>query len=458
MKRRTRQHRGMTAMLAMLFLVLFSTLAIGFYASTTTSSQMSTNDQQIGKAYMAAESGMDFMRYQLSKVSIPPNTPSNQVISSLYTNLCTQMNGSPNLGGQTISLSSNTILIPGNSNSAIKLDSGVDSRFSATITDWAGEIVVKVDGLNGDAGVRRAFTMDFTRQQHTSSVFDYAIASKGQIVMSKGTVTGAAGVSPAIATLMSAQDASGAINMSGGTVGGDLNVVDTANNASITGGSAGGTSIVSQIKANHLHVVDAPEFPTVDPTVYKQYATNTYVSGAKTQQNIIIKPGTNPKFNANDTVQGIVYIQSPNQVTMNGNFNLQGFIVMESGASTTDSISMKGNLTMSPLPNSAQFNALRATSGVAILAPNAALSMTGSAGGNVKGNIIVKSFSYSGASSLAIDQGTLMALSPNADAIDVNTAKTITFTATGASNLPKIGLTYSTYYSPNPTSYQEVTP
>jgi hypothetical protein len=150
---------------------------------------------------------------------------------------------------------------------------------------------------------------------------------------------------------------------------------------------------------------------------------------------------------------------SPNQVTMNGSFNLQGFIVMEGSASTTDSITLKGNLTMSPLPNDSQFDPLRATSGVAILAPNAAVSMTGSsAGGNIRGNVIAKSFNYSGASNLSIDQGTLMALSPNANAVTINTSKSITFTATGSSNVPKVGLTYSTYYSPNPTSYQEVTP
>ena len=452
-----RIRRGMTAVLAMLYLVLFSTLALGFYAATTTSAQMSSNDQRIGKAYLAAESGMDFMRYQLSRVSIPPNTPSDQVINSLYSNLKTQLEGTNNLGSQTINLDGNTIEIPGDSSKTIALDSTAESAFRATITDWAGEIVVKVDGMNGSAGVRRAFTMDFTRQQHTSSVFDYAVASKGQIVMKKGTVTGATGVDPAVATLMSAEEASGAISDSGGSVGGDLNIVDGAT-ASITGGTVAGTSIVAQIIANHLHIVDTPEFPTVDPTVYQQYATNSYVSGAKTQQNIIVPPGTNPKFNANDTVQGILYIQSPNQVTMNGNFNLQGFIVMESGVSTTDSITMKGNLTMAPLPNDTQFDALCATSGVAILAPNAAVSMTGSAGGNVKGNVIVKSFSYAGASTLAIDQGTLMALDEAANSVSVNTAKTITFTATGANNLPKIGVSYSSYYSPNAASYQEVVP
>ena len=83
MKQQRRQRQGMTAVLAMLYLVLFSSLAIGFYTATVTSAQMSSTDQQIGKAYVAAESGMDFMRYQLSRVTIPPSTPTTQVINSL---------------------------------------------------------------------------------------------------------------------------------------------------------------------------------------------------------------------------------------------------------------------------------------------------------------------------------------------------------------------------------------
>ena len=122
------------------------------------------------------------------------------------------------------------------------------------------------------------------------------------------------------------------IAMTGGTIGGDLTMMDTAN-ISVTGGSVGGSSLISQILSAHVHTTDtAPEFPTFDPTVYKAYATNNWVNNAKVQQNIIIKKNTNPKFNANDTVQGLMYIESPNQVTFNGDFKLQGFIVMESSA------------------------------------------------------------------------------------------------------------------------------
>src|SRR4051794_17413250 len=79
--------RGFSAMLSMIFLVLFSTLAVGFYAATTTSTQISSNDQRAGLAQLAAESGMDVMRYQLAQIKIPPGTPSNVIMNTLYTQL-----------------------------------------------------------------------------------------------------------------------------------------------------------------------------------------------------------------------------------------------------------------------------------------------------------------------------------------------------------------------------------
>jgi hypothetical protein len=113
---------------------------------------------------------------------------------------------------------------------------------------------------------------------------------------------------------------------------------------------------------------------------------------------------------------------------------------------------------MAPVPNQPQYDSLRATSGVAVLAPNAAMNMTGSSGGSLKGNVIVKSFSYAGASNLVIDQGTLMTLNPATNSAVFNGSKSVTFAATGENNQPKLGVSYSTYFAPKPGTYQEVAP
>ena len=449
----TRQrNQGMTSVLAMMFLVLFATLALGFYAATNVSTQVSSNDEHVTRASFAAESGLDFMRYQLAQIHLPSTQPAT--LATVYNLLQSQLNGTSNLRSGNITLSGNTILIPGSSSALVNLDAKGDSAFQLTVNEDNGRLVVKSVGYyGGTSGAVRAISMDFSQKSRKVGAFDYAVASKGQIISQKGAVTSIAGVDPAIAQMMSADAVSNSIVVSGGTIGGDLNVVD-GGAAAVTGGTVGGSSIPSIILSQHVHDVDAPEFPNIDPTAYKKYATGGNNTGAKTQQNIIVPAGTNPKFNGNTTINGIMYVQAPNTVTFNGNLALNGFIVMESSAAGT--LAFSGNVTMGPVPNGAAFNDARTVSGIAILAPNATMQMTGSSGGNLRGNVIVGKFSYAGASNLIIDQGTIMTLTTGSSSAVFNSAKSIQFSSTGSNNQPNTGMTYSTYYEPLPATYQEV--
>jgi hypothetical protein len=447
----------MTSVLAMLYLVLFSTLAVGFYAATNTSNQVTHNDKNVTAAFLVSESGMDFMRYQLANVHVDAATPPDQVLDALYAQLQEQLDGTSNLNGASIAKSGNTIQIPGDPNARIKTDASGVGGFRAIITDWAGEIVVKTDGkYGGTAGAGRAISMDFTRQEHETSVFDYAVASKGQVVMAKGAVTSVTGVDPKIATIMSGLHSNGAVTMSGGMLGGDVSVLE-GYTANITGGSVAGETNLSMIYADHVHEVEEPEWPTFDTSVYAPYATNTWAPGVPLV-NVRIPAGTNKKFTGNQTIQGIMYIEAPASIEFQGNVNLQGFVVFQNaGSGLTNKLTFSGNVTQSPLPNGSQFDSLRATSGVAILAPNTAVRMTGSTDSYLRGNVITESFNYAGSADIQIDRGTLMAMKNTPNAVIFN-GKTVKFTATGKGNQPSIGVTYSTFFSPDPTSYQEVAP
>src|SRR5258705_3036905 len=92
---RFRQRRAIASMLAMLYLVLFAMLAIGFYATTNTAGQVSVNEQRRYRALGSAESGMDFMRYQLFQIAIPPSTTPDQVLVEINKDLSAQLNGTP---------------------------------------------------------------------------------------------------------------------------------------------------------------------------------------------------------------------------------------------------------------------------------------------------------------------------------------------------------------------------
>src|SRR5436309_12368674 len=88
---------GMTAVLAMLYLTLMASLALGFYSASNTAVMVSDNEQKVERTRLAAQSGLDFARFNLSKVSIPAKALVIQHFSLLCNQLSARLNGSGNL-------------------------------------------------------------------------------------------------------------------------------------------------------------------------------------------------------------------------------------------------------------------------------------------------------------------------------------------------------------------------
>src|ERR671913_1952511 len=76
--------RGSTALLAMLFLTLFTALAVGFYSTATMSVQVAGNEQRGSRSHLAAASGMQFMKHHLATLGIPAKTPPAQLFDKVY--------------------------------------------------------------------------------------------------------------------------------------------------------------------------------------------------------------------------------------------------------------------------------------------------------------------------------------------------------------------------------------
>ena len=103
--------RGFTSVMAMLYLVLFSALSLGFYTATTMSVQVSKNERSMYVASIGAESGLHFMRYQMGLIDVTINT-GGDLLTPVYTALQTALNGSPNLGSDSIAMTGGVIYIP----------------------------------------------------------------------------------------------------------------------------------------------------------------------------------------------------------------------------------------------------------------------------------------------------------------------------------------------------------
>ena len=129
--------RGVVAVIAMLFLVLFASLAVGLYTASATNAIVSTNEKNGTISLTAAESGMDFVRYQLAKIRIPPTTPPDQVFAYVADHLRDALEGTGNLGSNTVAVSSTTVSIPGNPNAFIKVNSN-GAEFRATLEKVSG--------------------------------------------------------------------------------------------------------------------------------------------------------------------------------------------------------------------------------------------------------------------------------------------------------------------------------
>jgi hypothetical protein len=269
------RRRGLTSMLAMMYLVLFGALALGFYRSVNTAVQIANNQVHTTRAQLAAESGLDFIRFHLDNVSLSPNTLPANVMQELLADLRFAIHDTPNIAPNTIDMVGNTIYIPANPDAWITLDPKAGTAFRATLTESEGGLICKISGRAGPKSAdavttpsARTFKVDFVRGDKPFDAFDYAVASKGGIVMKKGSVTGYNGVSQTtIATIISSKQTSPAVSVSGGFIGGDISVTGP-DLISVTGGQVGGSNSVSDILKNHTKTVDQPDYPEFDTSVF----------------------------------------------------------------------------------------------------------------------------------------------------------------------------------------------
>lgn len=472
-RHRRRRGRGITSVIALLYLILMTTLAVGFYAVTTTSARMSNNDQRIARALLAADAGMEFMRYHMAAVAIPATTPADQLFDALFTQLGSRLNHTDNMptGCPLISRSGdgNTIYIPA-SNKYIDLD-GIGSSFRAEIRKVGNGQSVQafVFGKyqSAETTSQRCIHMDFGNASTPSSVLGYGLATKGTLSLSA-----TAHVSSATAgwgSVLSTSAAANPITMTSGLISGDVSM-SSAGTISWSESPQVAQLAPAQWDGPPTHVhtgVAAPAFPAVDTSAYESYLdahSPTIINTSPSDTaftNIRIAAGTDPTFPSGSTIQGVVVIETPNHVTFAGSATLQGVIVVANSAggvtdlSASNSITFNGSLSaadVSSLDDS--FAELRSLGGGAIiLAPTFKVTFAGSSnslGGSIAASKLVMTGSACGSVS-----GCVIILDDQPTALSDDGGITITAQA------PAGGITgfrFDSHYDPRASSYEEVTP
>ena len=429
---------GTVSLLAMLYLMIFSALALGFYAQTNVSAQISENEKQTNRALVAAESGMAFMRYTLSQVETS-YLPENQMLLELAYELSRLLDGSdnlvdPKLGLQEVGISDggDAILIPKHPNAVMPL--GNDMGFRVKITRAGRSFVVKVAGTsgthrNGATVAAKGVEYVYGAQQKPAPLFEYGVAGRGQIELSGGgRIIGA--TNAADGTVLSTTTLNPAVVMTGPSIiSGKVYLKNPSattsysTNSSVNGSTLASVKSASTIKITRPpgteHLPDWPEFPKIDTSIYLPYVKRVYnplSPPGSTLRNIRIPAGlgtlaTPVKFTAGTTVEGVCYIEAPNVVYFEGACTLRGVIVgpnVPLGTLATNIVEFQGQATaydvgtipsvydMTVQANKDEFPAgLLALKGSSMLTPGYHVKFTGGYAA-ISGSIVSDQLTFSG--------------------------------------------------------------
>ena len=169
------KHRGTVLILAMIFLVVFSALAVSMAGLSGTNMQLASNQHKINSALSAAQSGLECGRYIISNTPLPStaqNTVTDAQADQAWSILCAQVQAQPWVGGlaeQTATAITTPAVNFGAANTSFQV------RFHRTDTH-----TVKMEGIGADGQVTRYAALE-TVIAKDNEVLNYALASRGRM-------------------------------------------------------------------------------------------------------------------------------------------------------------------------------------------------------------------------------------------------------------------------------------
>jgi hypothetical protein len=350
-----------------IILVVISAMAVSLAALSGANLQMADKQHEANQAFASTESGLEVMRYWLSRVRVPSSTLPSQYLSAI------------------IALVQSDLAANGISNFHVNADGSIPTVMLNSVTQqdfrgqWsadAGNPAILRVTANGSSGLAaRTVTVQFFITPYHFPIFNYGMATKGPLVLKYNPKFFAAMQGWEADIYVESANSLIAVDIGkNATLAGDLDIGNPAATVSCGGTlNLGGT--ISKLSAE-----DRPEFPVPDVQHFRQYATGPVIgpgtdlssSGSMTFANAVVAAGTNPTFTA------------PNKVTFSKNTTLQGMIVAEGdvnnpGANQINfgdpkTPAIPSNFSSGPYPPGAEFDALRNEVGSCILAPGFAVS------------------------------------------------------------------------------------
>jgi len=421
-KRPPTTRQGVAYVFALVMLMLMASMSVTMLAGTNINLSRNQHMKDSLSAQLSAESGLEFMRMTFMKLRMPENTSDSTLMSRLAAGLAEVMDETVNMGGQTVAYDGSTISLPTLSAG----DVSFDCTMTALAPDSEGVPRCRLTSVGSCGLATRKVSLDMEMVGTSAGAFNYAIASKGGISVSGSAVIDGM-TSSEDANILSISQEAFAIAIGGSaTVGGDLFLTaEGEDSVHLQGGglSVGGTSDINEIVGNHVHTLpEEPDFPQVDLTPFSALATNVIDSSTDLSgpglvvNNARIAAGTNPEFKQDTVINGILYVEYPNEVTFKSKATLNAIIVTEdaTGQAGTNELYFKGQVSapgVTALPDTPEFAAVKEQDGTIILAPGFGVQFCGGVN-SINGTIAADQFSFLGNSNISGEiAGTIIGLS-----------------------------------------------
>ncbi len=377
-----RRYRGTAFVIAMIFVLVFSTLAVSMATFSGTNVQISENQRKGDCARACAESGVEIIRFWLSRFSVGGTTDPGNVFSSL---------GSPSspaslpsdltacgITNITTSFDGTTLTIP-----SVTLDS--EKSFSAEITQFdADTLQLEVTGTY--RGISRTIRANYDFDVKRNPIFDYGVATKGPLHLAGNIELGGVNVSVESDVYIVSENDPLALEIIGNSsIAGDVHIANPIGTVDLQGGQASIGGETGEAALDHVFTgIDEVEFPVPNPSYFVPYIAGDINLADTTFTNVRIPPNTNPIFGGGVIMYGVIFIETPNVVTFSGNVNITGIIVGDGDVtddSGTNRIDFMGTVNSSSVSNlDPGFGSLREETGTFLMAPGFSLSFGGNFG------------------------------------------------------------------------------
>ena len=382
--------QGAVLIIAVIFVAIFSSLALAMLTMSSTNVQVADNHYKANRALEGAQSGLEVMCYWLGRVAILGDVSHGNRFTYLANQLVDVDLTTAGISADKIcDESGNPVAVNLNN---INISSLAAQSFSASIQKTANLDVVQLNITGNADSISRTISANCLFETREHNVFDYGVATRGPLSLLGNIEMSGTNVHTDSDVYIESSSQNEALSIIGNSqIAGDVTITNPDAYVTLQGGQAGIGGEFGEAALDHVSVGDDPvEFPVPLTEHFEQYVQNVFdptvhdTTTDNTFENIRIPGGTNPTFSGSTTLNGIVFIESPNIVTFTGNVDITGIIVGDGDMydnSGTNQIIFLGNVGSAPvtdLPETEQFDGIREETGTFLMAPGFSASFGGS--------------------------------------------------------------------------------